>query len=264
MLGKNTIDELEAKIRTSGFQFLYYNFTNKMVNVDVSKAILKNGKHVLTGDVLAKQIDRQLSQNISLLDLDRNQLEVDLYQVASREIPIQTNLDIQYKPNYILEGEPIISPTHVTVKGPSSEIDTLDRITTSTLTLGNVSDDFSREVSLEFPKGLGNTIFSINRVQVSGKVVKFSEKIFEVPITVINFPEGYQVKTFPNSISVLCKATIDRLKELSNNDFEVVADYQQVREPENNMLFLKVLEEPEGIYDVKLLENRVNFVLEQQ
>ncbi|WP_147296600.1 CdaR family protein [Flagellimonas nanhaiensis] len=263
LLGKNIIDEFEAKLRTSGFQFLYYNFVKKRVNIDVSKATLQNGRYVLTEDVLKKQIDQQLSQNISLLDLDRNQLVVDLYQVASREIPVSANLNVQYEPNYIMEGELVISPTHITVKGPGSEIDTLKQITTSAISLENVSDDFSEEISLAFPKGLDNTIFSVNRVTVSGKVVKFSEKVFEVPVKVVNFPEGYQVKTFPNLVSVLCKATIEQLKGLSSTDFEVVADYRMVREPENNMLFLQVVQEPEGVYDVKLLENRVNFVLEQ-
>ena len=263
LLGNDAVNTLEAKLRTSGFQFLYYNFVKKQINIDVSQAERQNGKYVLTEDVLKKQIDQQLSQNISLLDLDRSQLVVDLYQVTTKEIPVKLNLDVQYQQNHILDGSPQISPNHITVKGPENEIDTLREIETERMALSNISSDFSQEIPLVFPKNLNNTIFSVNRVTVSGKVAKFSERVFEVPVQVLNFPEGYVVKTFPNSVSVLCKATLERLKDISETDFQVVADYRQVN-GSGNTLFLEVTQAPPNVYDVRLLENTVNFVLEQQ
>ncbi|MEZ4808770.1 MAG: YbbR-like domain-containing protein [Allomuricauda sp.] len=263
LLGNDAVNTLEAKLRTSGFQFLYYNFVKKRINIDVSQAERQNGKYVLTEDVLKKQIDQQLSQNISLLDLDRNQLVVDLYQVATKEIPVKLNLDTQYQQNFIMDGAVQISPDRITVKGPRNEIDTLKEIETERMTLSNLSTDFSQEIPLVFPKNLNNTIFSVNRVNVSGKVVKFSERVFEVPVQVLNFPEGYVVKTFPNSVSLLCKATLERLKDISETDFRVVADYRQVN-GSGNTLFLEIIQSPPNVYDVRLLENTVNFVLEQQ
>ena len=243
---------------------MFYNFVIKRIDVDVSQVEYQNGQYVLTDDVLRKQIDVQLSQNISLLDLDRSRLVVDLYQVASREIPIRASLSLQFQQNYIMQGEPQITPDHVVVKGPESEIDTLDEIQTEPIQLTNLATDFSRDVPLVFPKGLDNSIFSIGRVNVSGKVVKFSEKVFETPITVVNSPEGYQVKTFPNAVTVLCKATVERLKGISSSDFEVEADYAQLNGTNKNTLFLTITRKPENIYDVRLSEKTVNFVLEQQ
>lgn len=264
LLGKNSENTLEAKLRTSGFQFLYFNFFKKRIDLDVSQVTYQNGKYVLTEAVLKKQIEQQLSQNISLMDLGQNQLNVDLYQVVSKEVPIKADLNLQFQPNYILDGALGITPSHVVVKGPGSEVDTLKAIVTGPVQLANVSADFSREVPLVFPKGLDNTIFSNGRVKVSGKVVRFSEKVFEVPVQVVNLPEGYQVKTFPNVVTVLCKATVDRLKELSLNDFGVTADYGQLNGADKNILFLKLSKSPENVYDVKLQELSVNFVLEQE
>jgi YbbR domain-containing protein len=264
LLGKNSENVIEAKLRTSGFQFLFYNFVKKQIDIDVSEVEYQNGQYVLMDDALKKQIDLQLSQNISLLDLDRSRLVVDLYQVASKEIPITANLDLKFQQNFIMEGEPKITPDKVVVKGPESEIDTLDEIQTESIQLTNLSADFSKEAALIFPKGLDNSIFSIGRVNVSGKVVKFSEEVFEIPITVINPPEGYQVKTFPDAVTVLCKATVDRLKGISSSDFEVEADYAQLNGSNKNTLLLTITKEPENVYDVRLSEKTVNFVLEQQ
>ncbi|MFD2098388.1 YbbR-like domain-containing protein [Flagellimonas iocasae] len=264
LLGKNSVNVMEAKLRTSGFQFLFYNFVKKRIDVDVSQVEYQNGRYVLTEDALKKQIDVQLSQNISLLDLDRSRLVVDLYQVASKEVPIKANLDLKFQQNFIMEGKPKITPYNVVVKGPESEIDTLDEIETELIQLTNLSSDFSKDAALVFPKGLDNSIFSVGRVTVSGKVVKFSEKVFETTITVVNPPDGYQVKTFPNSVTVLCKATVDRLKGISSADFEVQADYAQVNGNTKNTLLLTITKMPENVYDVRLSEKTVNFVLEQR
>ena len=264
LLGKNSDHLIEAKLRTSGFQFLYYKIFKSRIDIDVSEVEFQNGGYVLSEETLKRQMDQQLSQNISLLDLDRNSLEVDLYKVDSKKIPIKAKLGLQLEQNYILDGKIKITPDSIEVKGPSNEIDTIKSIKTSLLQLNNVNADFSNEVGLVFPKGLDNSIFSIGRVTVSGKVSKFSEKVFEVPIQVINIPEGYQIKTFPDVVTVLCKATIERLKEISASDFEIVADYSQLMGSESSTLFLEIKESPEKVYDVKLESNTVNFVLEQQ
>nr|WP_262917798.1 YbbR-like domain-containing protein [Muricauda sp. F6463D] len=209
-------------------------------------------------------MDQQLSQNISLLELDRNRLELNLYQVDSKKIPIQPKLDLKFQQNYILDGNVNVSPDSVEVKGPKNEIDTIKSIKTSLVQLNELSADFTNEVSLVFPKGLDNSIFSTGRATVSGKISKFSEKVFDVPVKVINVPEGYRIKTFPDVVTVLCKATIERLKEISASDFEVVADYGQLMRSESSTLFLEVTQSPQKIYDVKLEDNTVKFVLEQQ
>nr|WP_299388759.1 CdaR family protein [Allomuricauda sp.] len=264
LLGNHAVNSMEAKLRTSGFQLMYYKFWNKRVNVDLSEVQYRNGRYMLSEDALKKQMDQQLSQNISLLDLDRNQLTIDLYQVTTKEVPVVANLNVLYEPNFILDGAPIIEPARVVVKGPKNEIDTIQRIRTHKVELANVSSDFSKEVLLVVPRDLVNSIFSTTRVKVSGKVVKFSEEVFEVPVKVSNLPEGYRVKTFPNSISVLCKATSDRLKSLSPDDFGVIADYKQLGNSGNNELFLEIDKRPEKVFDLRLMTNRVNFVLEQQ
>jgi len=242
LLGKNSDHLIEAKLRTSGFQFLYYKIFKSRIDIDVSEVEFQNGGYVLSEEILKRQMD----------------------QVDSKKIPIKAKLGLQLEQNYILDGKIKITPDSIEVKGPSNEIDTIKSIKTSLLQLNNVNADFSNEVGLVFPKGLDNSIFSIGRVTVSGKVSKFSEKVFEVPIQVINIPEGYQIKTFPDVVTVLCKATIERLKEISASDFEIVADYSQLMGSESSTLFLEIKESPEKVYDVKLESNTVNFVLEQQ
>lgn len=264
LLGKNAQDDIQAKIRASGFHFLYYNFFRKRIDVDVSQIGYLDGDYVLTKEELEKQMDQQLSQRISLIELDRERLAVDLYAMDSKELPVRANLKLQLQQNHMLEGEIEIEPAQVLAKGPGKELESLEELVTAFLELNDVSSDFSRELPLVFPKGLDNSVFSANKVTLSGKVAKFSEKVFEVPVKVLNIPEGYQVQTFPNSVSLICKAGVDRLKEISQSDFEVVADYAQLKSPGNSTLVVKIERHPEDVYDVRLKQgNTINFVLKQ-
>lgn len=264
LLGTKSASSVEAKIRASGFQFLYYSFTKKRMDVDVSQVIHRNGNYILSDDALKKQLERQLSQSISLLDLYGQPVQVDLYTVASKEVEIRADIGMEFQQNYILDGRLKITPEKVVVKGPKAEIDTLTAIYTARMELKELSSDFSKDALLVFPNTLDNSIFSLSRANISGKVVKFSEKVFEVPVEVLNFPQGYKVNTFPNSINVLCKATIGRLKTIAPGDFEIVADYKQLSGSNGNTLFLEINRQPEKVYGVRLLENKINFVLEQE
>jgi YbbR domain-containing protein len=246
------------------FSFCFIIFFSKQLNINVSKAVFKNGHYVIEEALLKKEIDGQLSQNISLLDLDRNYLVIDLYKVDFKEIPIEPKVDIQFQQNFILDGPIVANPKTVVAKGPASDIDSLSKIETILIELNNIGSDFKVDAALNLPDGLKNTNFSVEKVQLSGKAVKFSEEVFRLPVHTINLPSGYTVKTFPNTVSVLCKATVDRLKEISTDDFKVVADYSQVDDTSGNVLYLELKKVPEQVFDIRLHEKTVTFVLEQE
>lgn len=263
LLSKNAAHTLEVTLKTSGFQFLYYHFIQKSVSIDVSQVLYHNEHYSITKAVLRKQIERQLPKNIVLLDVDRDALAVDVYRITSKNVPIQAHTVLSFQQNYIVEGTPKITPSHVTVKGPKREVDCITVVRTAPIPLDHLSSDFSRNVGLVFPEHLENSIFSIQKVNVSGKMVKFSEKVFQVPLQTVNFPEGYHVETFPNTIPVLCKATAAQLKVLTPADFNVIADYKQINGANTNTLLLEITQAPQNVYDVRLLESTATFILEQ-
>ncbi|WP_435622635.1 hypothetical protein [Flagellimonas sp.] len=264
ILGNNAEKSVEAKVRTSGFQLLYYKFFSKRIDVDLSNVVYESGDYLLKEDILKKQMDRQLSQNISLLDLDGTQWIVDLYQVSQKALRVKPRIELKFEPNHLLDGVLSISPDSIIVKGPASEIDTLFEVETEPIILNNLSDDFSAEVSIVFPKDLDNSIFSENRVEVAGKVVKFSEKVFDVDVRAVNVPDGYNLKMFPNTVSLVCKASLDALKKIESEDFEVTANYEQLGGNTSNSILLQVTKKPGTVYAVRLQQRVVNFVLERK
>lgn len=261
LVSKNAETNIEAKVSANGFQFLYYNFRPKEIKMDLSASKFHNSEYYLSGDQLKRAMEAQFPNNVKLIELDRDTLFLDLYQVASKEIPIRPNITLTFGQNYLLDGKLLLNPAKITLKGPESEISKVDQMMTAKLELSDLTSDFSNSVKLAFPDNLSNTEYSTTVTNISGKVVRFSEQVFNVGVRVLNIPEGYQAKTFPNTIEVLCKASIDRLKEIDANDFEVVANYDKTSS--GNQIFLNLRRKPDNVFDVRLMENQVEFILEK-
>ncbi|MEM8999951.1 MAG: YbbR-like domain-containing protein [Bacteroidota bacterium] len=261
VLSKAVKRSVEVKLRASGFQFLYYNFNLKKISFDLTKMHKKGARYYIPIGMLGNALNAQLSNSVSLLEMERDTFFVDAYEVVSKEVPIKANLTLKLGQNHILDGELDIVPEKVKIKGPAKEIYPIDEIETVAVTMNELFTDFSVDTQLQIPENHLNTEVSIHSVKISGKVVRFSEKVFEVSILVANVPEGYRVKVFPNSVSVLCKAKMDRLGDIRTNEFGVIADYGQQKI--KNTMRLKIDRRPEDVYDVRLMENQVDFILEQ-
>ncbi|MGB5428959.1 CdaR family protein, partial [Eudoraea sp.] len=205
----------------------------------------------------------QLSGSITLLEVDRDTLFLDFYKVESKEVPISPNIRLNPAQNYLVEGKLKIEPSLISISGPKKELDLINSASTSEVELNEITEDFSIVVDLVLPEELKNSELSEKKVRISGNVFRFSEKLIEIPVEVINLPEGTQIKTFPNTISVLCKARIDRLKDISPMDFKVVANFQEQR-GENQNLQVSLIEKPKDVYSVQLMKNEVEFILKRQ
>ncbi|GMN09112.1 hypothetical protein MTsPCn9_04320 [Croceitalea sp. MTPC9] len=263
LLNTTEKDYTNAKLRASGFQFLRYSINQKKIKIDLRQVNNHKSNYFLTETELKVQLERQLPNTISLLELVRDTFFVDLYKVALKEVPVNPNITINVATNHILEGELELSPKVVTVKGPSNEIAEINQISTLPLVLNELSTNFSQKLRLILPESTNNTQLLQESVEVSGKIVEFSEKEFNIPIGSENVPEGFRIKKFPNSVVIVCKASIDRLKTMESSDFEAIVDYATLANSSSKYLSIKLKRKPKSAYSVQLLTNQVEFVLEK-
>jgi hypothetical protein len=119
------------------------------------------------------------------------------------------------------------------------------------------------ELTLTASERLPHTQFSEDRIRVSGSVFRFSETVVEVPVEVINVPEGIDIQTFPDVVGILCKGRLTGLKDLKARDFRLVADYAAL-ESGTGRLMLSLTENPTGVYEAQLLETSVEFIIKRE
>jgi len=225
---KNKID---VQLQARGFQFLGFSFRPKKIDIDLSQ--VKNGgdKYFIPEYVYKNQIERKLPITMTLLNLDtRDTLFFDFSKLYTKVVPVYSKVKIDLEQNYLLDGKLAIAPDSIAVKGPSKELDTITGVWTEPMELDGIQADFSKEVPLHKFKALKYTDFSSPSVRISAKVYRFSEKVIDVPVEVVNLPKNVEIKTFPDKVPVLCRGKLDQLKNLNPTDFRLVADYDSIKE----------------------------------
>ncbi len=256
--------EIQVRLRAVGFQFLGYGLKRKKINLDVSKLMFKDSSYYLTGDQIQIQIEAQLNNNSTLTDFDSDLIYFEFTSLETKKVPIKALVEFTFSNNHILEGEVQTVPDSIEITGPKSLIDTIQKIETKLFKRSNLNNNFSNSVPLKLPKELKGTTYTHQEVTISGVVVKFSEKVFEVPVTVLNLPENVKVRTFPEKVEVRCQGTLDRLKELEAENFSVVADYLNVTQETGNRLPITLVQYPKTLYHAFLSTNEIEFILRRE
>ncbi|NNK76701.1 MAG: hypothetical protein HKP42_11655 [Maribacter sp.] len=263
LLTKASKEEVDVKVQANGFQFLGFNLKNKEVKIDLSTASQKGGRYFIAQSIYRKQIDKQL-RSMTLIEIDKDTLFFEFTQVGTKKVPVTSRVGIELSQNFILDGPLKIKPAMVTIRGPKTSIDTIKSVNTLKMSFPEETTNFTHEVELFKNPELENTTYSHNTVFVYGKVARFSEKLIDIPIKVVNLPAGYEIRTFPDAAAVICRAKLDNLKNLDSTGFEVVADYNSVTDNTSKIITLELLKWPESLHSASLNENQVEFILKRQ
>ncbi len=263
MLMSASKEKIDVKLEAVGFQFLRFNFNNKIVNIDLSKVQKQSGKYLIVPNQYQKQIEKQLSSSMRLLQIVDDTIFFDFEEVTTKELFVEPIIELNLEQNYLLDGLVEVEPSTISITGPTNEIDDISVLKTPKIQLDDLASDFSKTVFVIKPDSLPNSSFSVDKVTISGKVSRFSEKIIEVPIQVLNLPENMLIRTFPDEIKVLCKAKMSDLKNLSSADFVVTADYHEAADENNetNKLSLSLQKVPKNVFEAILVQKRVEYVL---
>ena len=253
--------QLKVKLKAVGFQFLAFGIKKKSVQLDLSKAAKKGALYYIAPNVYRSQIENQLPKTMTLLEVDADTIFLDFTKVVTKEVPVVPRINFSLAKNYTLEDEIIVSPATIKIRGPKKQIDTIEHLRTAYVDVLHIDKDFEVETMVLKPRELNKTTFTPNKVKITAKVYRFSEKEFAVPVTMVNVPTGTKVRMFPDAVTILCQGKIEDLKELRANDFTVTADYLNLKGSNQSKLPIAITVSPEGISNASLSTEEIEFIL---
>lgn len=255
----STRDQIPVRLEASGFNFLSYTWQPKVVQIDLSRLSFRNRSYYVPKSDFQGQIEDQLSGSMRLLDIGVDTLFIDYVSVKEKTVPVRVSMPYEAAQNHLIDGNIRIDPAEVTIKGPHEEIDSIQSVATLPVERAELDADFEFKEKLRLDERLEYTVLQPSSVTVSGTIYRFSEKLIEIPVTVLNVPQGTEIKTFPESVKILCRAKSDRLKALSEADFSATADYEQLTSDQLLRVSLQV--QPEDVPSVQLLDTQLEFIL---
>ncbi len=201
---------------------------------------------------------------MKLIEMMSDTLFFDFQEVITKKVPVKPRIQINLAQNYMLDGELVIIPDSIVIKGPRNQVDSIINVLSAKIDLTQLTSNFSKKIAIVIPEELTNTSFSNESVTISGKVSKFSEKKITLQIEIVNLPKDMIVQTFPKKVDVICLGTLEALKELNIADFQVVADYNELRNNNAKKLSLKLRKKPAKLYSAILEETAVEFILKRK
>jgi len=264
LVQKKPVSELEVAIKGQGFTLIKYKVKRHKILLNL-KNISKSGTaYYILPNKQISLLNSQFSNGIEIVNVLKDTVFIEIGASISKKVPVKPRLEIRYKAGYNLVEKLRISPDTVIISGPKKYIDSITELTTNQIKLENVFKDIEAELTLKSPFVIDQIKMSSNKVKISGKVDKFTEGIFKIPVTIINVPEGVIVTTFPKEIEAIYQAGLTNFSKITKNDILVVFDYKQY-ENDTLITFLTPIIEKKSdyIYALKINPAQLEFLIQK-
>lgn len=233
---------VKLRVKGRGRSLFALSFVEQKIGVEFPEIL--ESQVINLNDYIGKfQFPQDLNITVrNIIAPTKIKLEVDGY--TERILPINVNSTLKTMPGYILVGH-TTNVDSVLISGPKSLIEPLNRVQSETIVKNDIRFPFEQELKLISPKP---GVLKIKPEQIIGNFVieqLVERTIYNIPIQILNVPEGIRAQAFPQTISVRVKGGETKISQLTANDIQVLFNYtseyqkgkteylMQIKVPEN-------------------------------
>ena len=257
----NLESQMELKVKSHGFYLLSNNlFQSKTLQISVnnleeSKARKYNQRQWVVNKNL-KKIYKLISSDIKILSTNPDTLIFRFQKKESKKVKIVFNGDLNFSSQYRMKDKIQLFPDSVFVFGPKEKISKIHFVESEDTAFENIEKAIKQDLKLNEMEGIS---FSEKKVQIQFEVEKFTEKIIELPLNVINVPKGYKIKCYPAKIDIAITVAFNDYSKLNSNLFVAQVDASNVKQKKRLDVILS--KQPSFADIVKIKPSRVEFLL---
>lgn len=264
------IDSLPSSISVTlhdrGFPLARHSFTSlfreNRIKIDFNK--YDTGKEDAEIYISASDIQRLLHRvfpaSTKIQAIRPDTLRFAYNHGRSRTLPIRLAGTVKALPqNYIQNIR--IEPDSVQVFAPKAMLDTMHAAYSDAFLLEGLEEPGSYRIDLRKQKFLK---YEPEQVSIKVSVGYYTEKTVRVPVIGLNFPAEKKLRTFPSQVSVTFKVESGRYHRVKPEDFVLATTYEELLEnTESSKLLLHLKTIPEGVSDVRISPQEVDYLIEQ-
>lgn len=250
--------QVETTLSATGFQFLYYRFIDKTLNIDLAEAKFENGKVNVPLAAQFQQLKAQMLGNTQILNYFPAEIEFDYQRQLSKRLPIVAPT-IEMAVGYTTVGINF-QPDSVEVIGSKDDLEKLEAIQPIYPNNQKIQSNFTALVKI--PQLGDNIMLGINKVEMSVKVDRYSEEQFSLPVELKNAPLNEVLKFFPSKVNVTFTAPLQDLKDISPEDFSLGVAYNRLN-GNMNKATIEVFNAPKNVQNMRWEPKTVEYLIRQ-
>ena len=252
---------LQMQVKAPGFTLLGYQFklfSTIPLNVDnfMTKRKGNTWEYFWVGDQSLSELQEALPTNMQLLHVQPNRIDLIFAEKVQKVIPISLKSDISFDRLFRQKGAIQLQPDHITVSGPKIVVEVIESISTKELKLQNLAKSAKGNIRLEKPRHKELT-YSHQEVAYQLSVEQFTEGEAIIPIQVSSVPKGYELKLFPEDVSVHYVVSLDDFDLVEEKMFEAQVNYDS----EKARLTIKLNKESDLVDNIRLSPTKVEYLL---
>ena len=253
-------ESIDTRLADKGSELLgYMLFGNDSIVIDVAE-YHNNRIHNLQGTELMQLINQKLQKSSTLKTYYPVNISLNVSKLESKKVDVVFDGEITTGRTNLIPDEYEIEPRQITVYGSAEQLSEIHEVQTKHTVLSNLKATSQFEVELAPIEGLR---LSPKVVDLFIPVLEYTERKFDVPVTVKNTPANLDVKFFPSNIEVSFSVTLEDYKKISEEDFAIELDYNSFYQNENGRATLELTQSPASIKNPKLSPTEIDFLLEK-
>ncbi|PCH53749.1 MAG: hypothetical protein COC22_01775 [Flavobacteriaceae bacterium] len=229
LIQKKSVSEIKITLKAPGFSLLKFKVINRKINLNLKNVVKNNSNYYLLPNKQITYLNTQFPVEIEVVNVLNDTIFVELGYTKSKKVPVNPSLDLKFKLGYKLINKLKIVPDSITITGFQKIVDSIQEIETSSIKIHDVYKNINMDVALKLPSKKYNLNVSADNVQIIGKVDKFTEGRFIIPVFIINEPIDVKINTFPKEIEVVYQAGLSNFNKITKNSFSIVYDYDEYK-----------------------------------
>lgn len=252
--------QVTAKVKDKGSVLLNYTLGRTLLPIEVKMSTEeKQGTLQFSKKQIENDIQKQLLSTTTLIEFEPQQIAAAFSQRKHKALPVKFDGDIQFISGFQLSGEIQIEPNTVDAYASAAVLDTLHEVQTQFTEVKRGNKTVQRTVALRSIPGVN---LVPTTVTVTLPIEEFTEKSLTLPIICKEVPHHYKVRLFPSEVTVTCSVPLSRFKALSESQFEITINYDELEQNASGTCFVHLTRKPEWVHTPTLLPTQVEFLLE--
>ncbi|MCJ0742569.1 CdaR family protein [Pedobacter montanisoli] len=254
-------DTVDLKVEGTGWQLLFSRLRIKPQSIKVSLRKLNNRNYVLFSEQL-EQINGQLETSQRVISIKPDTLYFDFSKRTTKRVPVKLNSKLGFALQYGVAGNVELTPAFVNISGPHEELQKIASWYTDTLKTTGIDNSVETRINLKQSTTNNINIYP-KAVGVKIPVDEFTEKVLDIPLTVINNNSFYTIKLYPKRVKITFLVALSSYKQIDEDFIQASVDLNEWRNSGHNNLRVKLIRFPAYCKLISIVPQKVDFIIEK-
>lgn len=265
LLQEKPSEYIDIRIRATGFKLISSKVSPQKLTIDASNIY---GKSLTNYYLLLSQqklsVQKQLNTGVKVAYFIKDSVHFKLGVLNQKKVVVKLISDLLFAEGFELNNSISIQPDSILLTGPKSTLDTISSVSTGLLQKKELNVSINEFLDIKEFNPDSNVSAEKDKVLITASVERFTEGSVEVPIKVINIPDGKQINTFPKFVKVTYRIALSNFNKIDSSTFLIECDYDISEN--NNLPYLipKLIGSSSMIKNARISPQKIDFLINKQ